>query len=128
ETEWLACGDTPVLMKYAALWATIRQTSLLARAGVRDNIYGPSERQPDLVRCIMGNPFRPVKLDRGCLTPAIRALAEAACEEPKTPPYVLDAGRLAVLADAMEEAGGPAELVEHLRAPGPHARGCWAVD
>jgi hypothetical protein len=34
----------------------------------------------------------------------------------------------AVLADALEEAGADAELVEHLRGPGLHLRGCWAVD
>jgi hypothetical protein len=34
-----------------------------------------------------------------------------------------------VLADALEEAGcGSADLLSHLRAPGPHVRGCWAVD
>jgi hypothetical protein len=33
------------------------------------------------------------------------------------------------LADALEEAGcADADLLGHLRGPGPHARGCWAVD
>ncbi len=37
--------------------------------------------------------------------------------------------RLPILADALEEAGcAEAELLGHLRGPGPHARGCWAVD
>jgi hypothetical protein len=36
---------------------------------------------------------------------------------------------LPILADALEEAGCPsAEILDHLRGPGPHARGCWAVD
>jgi pSer/pThr/pTyr-binding forkhead associated (FHA) protein len=36
---------------------------------------------------------------------------------------------LPVLADALEEAGcSDAELLGHLRGPGPHVRGCWAVD
>ena len=35
---------------------------------------------------------------------------------------------LAVRADALEEAGAPAELVAHLRGPGPHVRGCHVVD
>jgi hypothetical protein len=36
---------------------------------------------------------------------------------------------LPVLADALEEAGcDQADLLAHLRGPGPHARGCWAVD
>jgi hypothetical protein len=37
--------------------------------------------------------------------------------------------RLPVLADALEEAGCTnADILDHLRGPGPHARGCWAVD
>ena len=37
--------------------------------------------------------------------------------------------RLPVLADALEEAGcADADLLSHLRGPGPHVRGCWAVD
>jgi hypothetical protein len=34
-----------------------------------------------------------------------------------------------VLADALEEAGcADAEILTHLRGPGPHVRGCWALD
>ena len=41
----------------------------------------------------------------------------------------LDAGRLAVLADMLEEAGcSDADLLNHLRGPGPHVRGCWVLD
>jgi hypothetical protein len=37
--------------------------------------------------------------------------------------------RLPILADALEEAGcDSAELLAHLRGPGPHCRGCWALD
>jgi hypothetical protein len=37
--------------------------------------------------------------------------------------------RLAVLADALEEAGcADALLLAHLRSPGPHVRGCFALD
>ncbi len=37
--------------------------------------------------------------------------------------------RLPVLADALEDAGcADAGLLAHLRGPGPHVRGCWAVD
>jgi hypothetical protein len=37
--------------------------------------------------------------------------------------------RLPILADALEDAGcTDAELLGHLRGPGPHARGCWALD
>jgi hypothetical protein len=37
--------------------------------------------------------------------------------------------RLPVLADALEEAGCTnAEILAHCREPGPHVRGCWALD
>ncbi len=36
---------------------------------------------------------------------------------------------LPILADALEEAGcTSSDLLSHLRGPGPHVRGCWAVD
>jgi hypothetical protein len=37
---------------------------------------------------------------------------------------------LPVLADALENAGESydGDIVAHYRGPGPHARGCWAVD
>jgi len=38
-------------------------------------------------------------------------------------------GGLPVLADALEEAGcTDADLLGHLRGPGPHVRGCWVLD
>jgi hypothetical protein len=37
--------------------------------------------------------------------------------------------RTPILADALEEAGCTDQtILEHLRGPGPHVRGCWAVD
>ena len=56
------------------------------------------------------------------------SLAHAAYDERHLPSGELDPLRLAVLADALEEAGAPDELVGHLRSPGPHVRGCFAVD
>ncbi len=45
------------------------------------------------------------------------------------PSGLLGVARLPVLADALEDAGcADAELLGHLRGPGPHVRGCWAVD
>ena len=55
--------------------------------------------------------------------------AQAAYEERELPSGHLSPTRLAVLADALEEAGcRDADLLAHLRAPGPHVRGCWALD
>lgn len=47
----------------------------------------------------------------------------------RAPDGTMDTVRLAVLSDAVEEAGvRDGRLLEHLRSPGPHVRGCWAVD
>jgi hypothetical protein len=47
----------------------------------------------------------------------------------RLPRGTLDKGRLALLADALEEAGcTDAELLGHLRSPAVHVRGCFAVD
>jgi hypothetical protein len=36
---------------------------------------------------------------------------------------------LPILADALEDAGCTnTDLLDHCRGPGPHVRGCWAVD
>jgi predicted DNA-binding WGR domain protein len=60
-------------------------------------------------------------------TPDVLALARAA-REVEMPDGSLDSGRLAVLADALEEAGCADDVVlSHLRQPGPHVQGCWAL-
>jgi hypothetical protein len=83
----------------------------------------------EMVRDIFGNPFRPVRLGRAWLTPTVTNLAQSAYEERALPSGELDPTRLAVLADALEEAGcDQPGLLSHLRGPGPHVRGCWALD
>lgn len=50
-------------------------------------------------------------------------------DERELPSGHFDAGRLAILADALEEAGcTDADILSHCRSPGPHVRGCWVVD
>jgi hypothetical protein len=78
--------------------------------------------QGDLLREIVGNPFRPVIFDPSWRTPTINALAQAAYDD-----RTFD--RLPILADALEDAGcADPDILGHLRGPGPHVRGCWAVD
>jgi hypothetical protein len=87
------------------------------------------ERQTSLLRDVFGNPFRPVALDPAWRTADVVALGQAAYEERALPGGTLEPDRLAVLADALEEAGcADEEVLRHLRGPGPHVRGCWAVD
>jgi hypothetical protein len=85
-----------------------------------------------LLQDVFCNPFRPVSFDpawlawNNCTAPKI---AQAAYDERELPSGHLDLARLAILADALEEAGcDQPDLLDHLRGPGPHVRGCWAVD
>ena len=56
-------------------------------------------------------------------------LAQAAYDERHMPEGTLDKVWLAVLGDALEEAGcSDADILNHLRGPGPHVRGCWVID
>ena len=86
--------------------------------------------QCGLIHDILGNPFRPVALDRAWrFGVAVKRIAQAAYDERILPSGALEPARLAVLADALEEAGcGDEAVLAHLRSPGPHVRGCWPVD
>jgi hypothetical protein len=86
-----------------------------------------------LLRDVFGPPpFGPIGVDPAWLTwhgGAIPALARAVYDERELPSGHLDAARLAILADMLEEAGATdPQLLGHLRSPGPHVRGCVAVD
>jgi hypothetical protein len=59
----------------------------------------------------------------------ILRLATASYAERSLPAGTLDNARLAVLADALEEAGcQEASVLTHLRGQGSHWRGCWVLD
>jgi hypothetical protein len=74
------------------------------------------------LRDVFGNPFRPVVLPPALLTRDVRSVA-ADLEARQ------ELERLAILADALEEAGCTDEgLLRHCREPGEHFRGCWALD
>lgn len=108
-----------------------------------------------LLREVAGNPFRPMQVmesnvwrgssvalldpiivQRGWLTPTVLSMAQYAYDE-RPADGTLDWRRLAILADALEEAGcDNAALLQHLRPTcdgrlvedHTHVRGCWAVD
>jgi hypothetical protein len=77
------------------------------------------------LRDLLGDPFRPIRVVPSWLTwndGTVRKVAQAIYEG-----SAFD--RLPILADALEDAGcAEAELLGHLRGPGPHVRGCWALD
>jgi hypothetical protein len=78
-----------------------------------------------LLREIVGNPFRPVRVEPAWLKWNDGVVV-------KMGKAIDDAGRYAdlpILADALEDAGcDNADLLSHCRTPGGHAAGCWAVD
>jgi hypothetical protein len=82
--------------------------------------------QADLLRCIFGNPFRPSLP----LPSAVLAWNDATVRRIAVGIYDDRAfDHLPILADALLDAGCEnADLLGHLRGPGPHVRGCWAVD
>jgi hypothetical protein len=111
--------------------SSIAAHAVHAAAGLADGAWELHE-QAELMRCIVGNPFSPAAVDPSCLAwhdGTVVKLAQAAYDQRDLPAGTLDAARLAVLADAVEEAGcTEADLLGHLRGPGPHCRGCWAID
>ena len=83
----------------------------------------------DLIRHTAGDPFDRIPIRYDSMTPLVVSLAASAYEERLTPSGELDRDRLAVLSDALEEAGCDAgAFLDHLRGPGPHFRGCWVID
>jgi hypothetical protein len=79
----------------------------------------------NLLREVVGNPFRPVTVDPSWLRWQNGLVAKMA--------WSIYDGRhfaeLPVLADALEDAGcGATDILAHLHAPGPHVLGCWALD
>jgi hypothetical protein len=91
-----------------------------------------SRENARLLREIFGPlPFRIVTLPPSVRTwnnGLIKRLAEQAYQHRLLTAGHLDPDRLAVLSDALEDAGADAELVEYLRGPGPHVRGCFVLD
>jgi hypothetical protein len=195
DTEELRAARSSLGLWRAAEWA-VREDLQLPDA-VRSIIANVPEKDSSAAACllreIVGNPYRPVKLpdkecwdcrgygnhlgagpdrgnpecdtcrgtgrlpDRRWLTPTVLSLAQAAYDE-RLPDGTFSTHRLAILADALEEAGCMEEsLLRHLRGwelcpcamnglgpahgneemcggrgwirlQGPHVCGCWSLD
>jgi len=81
-----------------------------------------SKPYADVLRDILGNLFCPLTMNSSWLTPTVLALATSIYKE-----KVFE--RMPSLADALQDAGCDNEnILNHLRGPGPHAKGCWCVD
>jgi hypothetical protein len=113
----------------AAWFAFVDAGHTAARAGNVPLKWGGSApeyaAQVRLLHDLFGNPFRPVAADPAWLKwndGAVRDLTRAIYAERAS-------DRLPMLADALEDAGcTDADLLGHCRGPGPHVRGCWALD
>jgi hypothetical protein len=92
-----------------------------------------SRMQADVLREITGNPFRAVSAERAWLawnSGCVVKLAEAISQERELPTGLLDNSRLAILADALEDADcANLDILGHCREQGrSHVRGCWVID
>jgi hypothetical protein len=110
---------------YHAATATGAASAADARSGER-------AAQACLLRDLFGNPFRVIAVAPRWLRwqdASVARLAQAAYDNRILPAGTLGNDRLAVLADALEEAGCNDELIlGHLRGGGEHYRGCFVVD
>jgi hypothetical protein len=91
------------------------------------------ESQARLLRELFGFlPFRSINISSDLLTwndSIVRRIAQGIYDERLMPERTLSNGRLAILHDALLDAGCDNEdLLIHCREPGPHVRGCWAID
>ncbi len=95
--------------------------------------YGEDSCQCHLLRDLFGNPFRAAPAVASSWLSwnerTIVRLAQSVYEDRILPEGTLDKARLAILADALEEAGcADEEILGHCRSPNDHVRGCWLID
>jgi hypothetical protein len=116
---------SPVEGALAAICHVQRKVSRAPGASGVESAAGAAEgrSQCALLCDIFGPlPFRPVAVAASWTTSAVIALARGSYDDRRFED-------LPVLADALEEAGcTAAEILGHLRGPGPHVRGCWVLD
>lgn len=103
-----------------------------ASSPTRMKQLGIDNWQAGLLRELFGNPFELTFIMSAWLAWSnglVIHLAQEAYSSRCLPEGTLDPSLLAVLADALEEAGcGDQAILAHLRTPGPHFRGCWVLD
>lgn len=81
--------------------------------------------QCELLRDILGNPFRPTLIGNGCRTWSqgfVIRLAQMIYDEQR-------GEDMPMLGEALHLAGCTnAHILEHCQSKGPHVRGCWLID
>ena len=114
-TEAAVAAAARAALEVATDWGDTRWATRAAGAAAR----------AELLRELVGNPFRPPSLDPAWLDwrgGTVRRIAQAIYDE-----YRFE--EVPVLADALEEAGcTDPDILAHGRSGGEHVRGCWLVD
>jgi hypothetical protein len=119
EPRW-DVNDDPHWASYSASWAA--QQSVYGAEDWDAARRAGRKVQADLLRDVIGNPFRQVAVEHAWRTAEALRLAESMYE---THAF----GRMHDLADRLEAAGcRDRTILGHCREPGPHARGCWVID
>jgi hypothetical protein len=134
-TRWALFQSTAAIVEAAGIsardaagGASGGMRAVRARDAAREAAYQEHEGQCcGLLRCLF-HPFRPLPPPGEAVLcwneGVVGKLAVAIYDEQD---FSLE--RMGVLADALEEAGvTEPDLLGHLRGPGPHAKGCWAID
>jgi hypothetical protein len=117
-TEFLAIlGGRPTLALWQTSWGLADQITVGP-----ESTLGIRRHQACLLRCLVGNPFRRVRINPRWLTSTVASLAEGIYAD-----RAFD--RLPILADALQDAGcEDADILAHSRSGGSHVRGCWVID
>ena len=121
-----------LLLAVAASWALVKPQpwELKFAAEVCSSNTRTATRQTrllrahaNILRCLFGNPFRPVTFDPAWRTSDVMLLARQMYDS-------RDFGAMPILADALQDAGCENEdILSHCRdASLTHVRGCWVVD
>ena len=119
-----ACREAASLAGRVARAAAREANKSDAEADAAERCAIALERRQQVVplRCIFGNPFKPVAADPNWLTSTVLLLARGSYEE-----KAFD--RMPILADALQDAGCASDdVLNHLRHDADHVRGCWALD
>jgi hypothetical protein len=108
--------------EFAPLEAVVRTCD---RSFMTGQLAAEAKYQAELLRDVVGNPFRPAGADPTWFARSgntVRRVAKAIYEDRRFQD-------LPVLADALEDAGcTDVEFLSHCRGSGPHVRGCWVID
>ena len=157
EQEWLTSSDPKAMVKSITGRNLRRWTLACWTNDCTSNDPTALSERANLLRCIVGNPSRPLDISYRVLSidwpsigigshgPMCRFVGDGDKRRIQVvPPWLTPTvlwiakaiyrdrtfGEVGVLADALEDAGcdETCPLVAHLRNPGIHARGCHVID